>query len=254
MRAQLPEQPVKQDKVALLRRYGYGCVNLDRSLNSAAKRATLILQEPITPYEADGGSIKLGKLNMHALPWPTTVLQKFGSAMVNLKVTLSYFIEPNPSRRGWRSKFRYQSHGLRFAMQGSTESAERFMLRINKLTREELQEAQELEQADQNQKPDRSERITDPDTANWTLGAQLRNRGSVHSDTWRGTASQLAQKSHVAVFPVGGWWKDSGDAATATQSTRYALIVTLEVTSDVDIDIYTPIETAIAVSVPVASA
>jgi hypothetical protein len=31
-----------------------------------------------------------------------------------MRVTLSYFIEPNPSSRG-RSKYSYESHGLRFA-------------------------------------------------------------------------------------------------------------------------------------------
>src|SRR5256885_8145814 len=39
---------------------------------------------------------------------------------VEMRVTLSFFVEPNPSRRGWQSKFRYQSHGLRFADRKST--------------------------------------------------------------------------------------------------------------------------------------
>ena len=38
-----------------------------------------------------------------------------------MRVTLSYFIEPNPSQRG-NSRYRYQSHGLRFDVKRPTET------------------------------------------------------------------------------------------------------------------------------------
>ena len=243
MRGTLPIVPLKKDKENLLRRFGYGAVNLGDSLYSSNRRATLVLQEAITPYKLDGSDVKLGGLNMHALPWPVEELQRIADKSVALRVTLSYFVEPNPSRRGWQSKFRYQSHGLRFAVKGSTETDERFGQRINKLEREEREEGDD-------------EALGDPDVAHWFLGAQLRSRGSIHSDEWRGTAAQLAAKSHIAVFPVGGWWKDWKDSERYMTQVRYALVVTLEVIEDVDVDVYTPIanmlQVPVVVDVPVA--
>jgi hypothetical protein len=240
MRAQLPLVPLKKDKQNLLRRVGYGRVNLEGSLNSTTRQPTLVLQETITPYLKDGSSIKLGSLNMHALPWPSDLLRELGPVSVAMRVTLSYFVEPNPSRRGWQSKFRYQSHGLRFAVKGSTETDARFRQRINKLEREELD-------------PDEQESMGDPDGGSWFLGAQLRGRGSIHSDVWFGNAAQLAEKSHIAVFPVGGWWKDWKESERHSTPVRYALAVTLDVLEDIDIDVYTPIANLIAVPVVVGT-
>ena len=41
---------------------------------------------------------------------------------VRLRLTLSYFVEPAATRRGWRRKFSYQSHGLRFEMRRSRDN------------------------------------------------------------------------------------------------------------------------------------
>jgi hypothetical protein len=239
MRAALPLKLLKQDKESLLRRVGYGKACLDESINSTFKRPTMVLQEALVPYLKDGSQVKLGKMNLHELPWPTEQLEQLGGIDVALRVTLSYFIAPNPSRRGWQSKFRYQSHGLRFAVKGATESDDGFLQRINKIEREELEAGQ---------KP---ESTFDPDGDLWVWGAQLRSRGSLHSDVWRGNAASLAQKSHIAVFPVGGWWKDWVESENHSKPVRYALVVSLEVPEHIDVDIYTPIANLIGVPVPV---
>ncbi|MBA4284399.1 MAG: peptidase S8 [Xanthomonadaceae bacterium] len=243
MRGRVPLVARKNDKEELLRRFGYGKIDGARSVDSEARRPTLILQESITPYVKKDSSIALGALNLHDLPWPASLLTAHPNAEVRLKLTLSYFIEPNPSRRGWQSKFRYPSHGLRFAVKGASETDEKFMQRINKLDRDELLASSPTEEESD---------WGDPDARWWALGAQLRSRGSIHSDTWSGTAAQLALKSHIAVFPVGGWWKDWRDAQRYPTQVRYALVVSLEATQDIDIDLYTPIANQIGVAVPVA--
>ena len=53
-------------------------------------------------------------LRLHKLPWPQEQLRDLFGADVRLRVTLSYFVEPNPSSRGWQGRYRYASHGLRF--------------------------------------------------------------------------------------------------------------------------------------------
>jgi hypothetical protein len=238
MRASLPLPIRKPDIEALLRRFGYGAIT-DRALFSTAQRPTLVLQERITPYRRDGNDVTLSDINMHALPWPAAELSALGGLDVALRVTLSYFIEPNPSRRGWQSKFRYQSHGLRFDVKAATETDERFSQRINLIER--LAAAGD----------DGPESMPNPDRDGWFLGSQLRSRGSLHSDVWRGTAADLAEKSHIAVFPVGGWWKDWKGATRPDRSVRYALIVSIEIPETTDVDIYTPIANQIGVPVAI---
>lgn len=238
MRATLPLVPNAQNKKNVLRRFGYGAVDLNRSMISQRSEPTLIVQESITPYIQRDGKVKLGNLNMHSLPWPHEQLQALGERQIALRVTLSYFVEPNPAARGWQSKFRYQSHGLRFAVNAASETLNRFRHRINLAVRETAEGEEQ-------------QSMPDPDRDGWFLGANLRTRGSVHSDTWFGTAAQLAAKSHVAVFPVGGWWKDWSGANRDGEVVRYALIVTLDLLEGTDIDIYTPIATQIGVPIPV---
>tara|TARA_B100001250_G_scaffold378605_1_gene368558 strand:+ start:319 stop:1059 length:741 start_codon:yes stop_codon:yes gene_type:complete len=236
MLSELPPNPSrKTHKKNLLRKYGYGKISFERSLNSGPRSPTMVIQDTIDPYALDKGSIKLNQLKLHELPWPKEELQSLGGITVAMRVTLSYFIEPNPSRRGWQSKYRYQSHGLRFAVKSSLESESRFKARINQLERDQLQ----LEEA---------ESMSDPDRERWEFGANLRSRGSVHSDVWTGTGAQLAEKSHVAVYPVGGWWKDWNDSHREGVTVRYSMTISIEVLEDVEIDIYTPIKAVIEVA------
>ncbi|MDH0773658.1 S8 family peptidase [Delftia tsuruhatensis] len=237
MQAQVPPGAKKAAMKNLLRTFGFGLASMQNSLASALEAPTLIVQDTIVPYKLDEGKVKLNQLKLHKLPWPYQELEALGEASVEMRVTLSYFVEPNPSRRGWQSKFRYQSHGLRFAVKGASEDEARFTQRINKLDR---LEAEDL---------DEDESLSDPDRNEWQIGAQLRARGSVHSDVWVGTAAQLREKSHIAVFPVGGWWKDWPGAERADKSTRYSLVISLRTIHEMDVpvDLYTPIATEIAI-------
>jgi len=196
----------------------------------------MVQQETIVPYVLEGSTYRLGQMNIHNLPWPRTKLEELGEAAVSLKITLSYFVQPNPSRRGWHSKFRYQSHGLRFAVRGASETEERFYQRVNGIKRDEMGD-------------DREESMPDPDNEGWLLRRTLRSQGSLHSDTWYGLASELANKSEIAVFPVGGWWKELADRTQANRRVRYALVVSLDVLTVTDVDIYTPIANQILIAV-----
>jgi len=230
----LPNNAGMREKAAFLRTFGYGSASLNRSAGSLRREPTLVVQDTITPYIEENGSVSLGYLNIHDLPWPREALQQLGGTPVELRVTLSYFIEPNPARRGWQSNFRYQSHGLRFAIKAATETPETFTQRINKLEREAEQE-----------------KMADADLDGWKLGPNVRSRGSLHSDIWSGTAAALAAKSHIAVFPVGGWWKDWKGSKRAGRDVRYSLAITLHVLGEADVDIYTPIANLIGIEVPI---
>ena len=214
-----------------LRCYGQGVPDLQRALRSLSNSATLIIQETLRPYEQVGSEIKTKDMHLHRLPWPTQVLADLGAVEVRMRVTLSYFIEPSPGRRGWTRKHRYQSYGLRFDVKRPTDTEDEFRKRISKAAREEDEEV-EMERDDRQ----------------WDIGPQLRDKGSIHSDTWTGTAIELARCGVLAVYPVSGWWRERKHLGCWDRSARYSLIVTIETP---ETDVYTPIATQIAVPTPV---
>lgn len=217
----------KQEHYRQLLRYcGYGVPNTDDLYWSARNSLTLIAQDSLQPFFKDRGQIKTRDINLHALPWPTEALQALPEAtLVEMKVTLSYFIEPNPGERGWANKYRYASHGLRFDVRRPLESLEAFQQRVNQRAR------------DEESSPNR---YTVKESGKWVLGENLRGLGSVHSDTWSGNAAELAQRGHVAVYPVAGWWKERANLERWGQRARYALVVTIK-TPGVATDIYAPV-------------
>jgi len=225
----------QQQKRALLRRYGYGVPSLPRAVSSALNDATLIVEDRLRPFRLEGREIKTNQMNLHRLPWPQEQLREIGAIEVQCRITLSYFVEPNPGDRGWNRRHRYASHGLRFAMKRSTETRNQFRARINRAV--ELQ--------DEIGSPD------EPDTGgdHWFLG-KIRDVGSLHSDIWRGSAAELADRDAIAVVPVGGWWKEKRDLERWEQSSNYALILTIRATES-EIDIYTPIRVAIEAAIAI---
>src|SRR5690606_21472063 len=52
---------------------------------------------------------------------------------------------------------------------------------------------------------------------------KLPDRLSVHSDTWSGTAAELAECGVIAVFPVTGWWKERPHLNCWNRQARYSL-------------------------------
>jgi hypothetical protein len=223
-----------RDKMERLLRYcGYGVPDFRRASWSASNELTLIAQDDLQPFEKRGSDYKSKELNIHTLPWPADVLRDLGDTEVELRVTLSYFVEPNPARRGWRGRYRYASHGLRFEVKTATETAEEFRARVNVAMRSE-DDDEEYE----------------GDAQQWTLGPQIRHLGSLHSDWWTGTATACAEKGEVAIYPVIGWWRERHHLGRWNHRARYALIVSIR-TPEETIDIYTPVATAIAASIAI---
>ncbi len=221
----------RQAVIALHRRYGMGVPDLARATRSATDALTLVAQDVIHPYDGQG---RMREMNLHVLPWPIDVLADLGSAEVRLRVTFSYFIEPNPARRGWQRRYRYASHGMRFDVRRPTESNDDFRKRINQLALEE-----------EERRP-RSQ----TDASDWQFGPEQRTAGSLHTDIWTGTAADLAQRGAVAVFPVSGWWKERPDRDRSDRGARYSLIVSID-TPGLDVDIWTPVAQEIGVPITI---
>lgn len=238
MLQQFPAQGVKrtkQENLSLIQHCGWGVPDLKRALWSVGNSLSLVIEDQLNPYEKDGSVIKTREMNFHSLPWPQEQLEALQNTPVEMRVTLSYFIEPNPSARGMASKYHYPSHRLRFAVRRSLESVENFQARINAATvREE------------------EGRVATPTDSDWLLGDGLRHRGSLHQDIWRGTATDLASRGFIAVYPANGWWRTRQAQERYGMPARYSLIVSI-LTPETGVDLYTPIAQQVSVPIEVST-
>ncbi|EWG66287.1 hypothetical protein P346_03962 [Enterobacter sp. DC1] len=225
-------------KDCLLRTVGHGVPDINRARYSADHALTLIAESELQPFIKESNAAasadpKNNMMNLHQLPWPVAALQLLSpETPVKMRVTLSYFIEPNPGRRGYRSRYSYQSHGLRFTTIRPGQTLENFRSMVNGLA------------------------ITDDytgpegDNEGWFLGPQLRTRGSVHSDRWNGSVAELLDMHTIAVFPVSGWWKYRSGEDRWQNTVKYSLLISIEV-PDESVNIYTEVENIVDISVSI---
>ena len=236
LKKQFLENESKTSYKRLLRICGYGVPNLEKAIYSASNSLTLIAQAELQPFdekESDSGH-RTKDMHLYELPWPKEVLESLSdSVKVEMSITLSYFIEPGPGEIGWQDRYRYASHGLRFDLNSPTESKNQFLRRINAAERD-----------DDNGHPG-----TSSASGHWLLG-QARDKGSIHSDKWSGTAAELAASNMIAVYPVIGWWRERAHLGKWNRKTRYSLIVSIN-TPERNIDIYTPVAIKLGVRIPV---
>lgn len=227
----------KQDYSNLIRQCGYGVPNLEKALWSVSNSLSLIIQDKLKPFKMDNGVIKTCEMNLHQLPWPSEELENLGEQQVEMRVTLSYFIEPNPTSRGIKSRYAYESHGLRFDIRRPTESTDEFEIRINREAENEASDDY------------RSSGSSDSD---WTLGVSVRHRGSLHSDIWKGTAADLSQRGVIAIYPSKGWWKTRKALGQFDNHARYTLIVSIK-SPNVEVDLYNAVMSKVKLPVLVRS-
>ena len=238
-----PHRPSNSGAVQkLLRLYGYGEPDQARLFGSGESGTTMIIQDQIQPYDPESkpGKANLGYFNLHSLPWPKDVFDQHRDIELSLRVTLSYFIDPNPGSRCWdrSQKYRYASHLLRFSFKRPTEDDEAFRRSLEKRVEEE-------EGAIDSRTP------SDP---RWALGPQLRGKsGSLVQDIWKGSPAELAEMGKVAVYPAKGWFatrsfpKDHEFHNCHQKTVRYSLIVSID--AEQDIGLYTAISNRVSIEV-----
>lgn len=234
MLRQLQVGTAKADYKKLLKVFGYGIPNLDKAQYSRESSLTFIAQQNIQPYILNGSNAETNEIHFYDLPWPKDLLLEMGNIPVKLKITLSYFIEPGAGEIGWKDKYRYQSHGLRFDVNNvDDENLDQFRKRINIAAKEEDDE------------------ITGSSgSSRWKIGKNNRSNGSVHSDFWEGTAADLATCNLIAVYPVIGWWRERKHLKKVETKTRYSLIISLETPAE-NIELYTTVANMIKVPIEV---
>ena len=207
-------------KLKIIATVGYGVPNFQKARFSASNSLSLVIQRTLKPYKYEDNRVKTDEFHIIDLPWPVKALEEMENTQVQLKVTLSYFVEPNPGNKQYELASSYRSHGLRFKMKDTYESDDAFAARISSESRNEDYAVEGSE--------------------HWILSSQIRDKGSLHKDIWIGTAADLSTRSKIAVYSVGGWWKNRKNLKRYEYTIRYSLVVTIE-TPDNGIDIYTPV-------------
>jgi hypothetical protein len=206
----------------MLREVGYGVPDIARAIMSARNDATMIAQAEIQPYTVGAaGAGVFNEMHFYDLPWPKAVLEQLENEIVTMKVTLSYFIEPNLTGKAATRPDTYRSFGLRFEMKKRTETEAHFRSRISA-----------------SQEKDGTE--VDGEASCWLLGPKAVQAGSLHCDLWRGHAIELAGHDAIAVYPVGGWWKSHVGQRRVTDRARYALAISLTAAGQ-NVDLYSEI-------------
>lgn len=221
--------PNKHD---LLRSCGYGVPDVKFACKSSTSAVTLIAEGTIRarhreriPSSRGGKWIEREReILIFDLPWPDDLLRTLGEAKVELRVTLSYFCDPNPKH----TLKAYQGAGLKWDLQGPDESDDMFIKRVNVAEREEG----ESHFAGAN---------------DWEIGIQARSRGTVQSDRWMGISADLAARRKLAVYPVSGWW-DTNQSKYPIQDIPFSLIVSV-LSEDTTVDIYNHVDVSVSASV-----
>lgn len=227
-------QPAKADVARLVRHCGFGVPDLERAMWSVENSLTMICEGRLHPFRRERGKDPtLRDMHLHRLPWPLQELEALGATPVEMRVTLSYFIEPNPSERGFSARYRYESHGLRYDVKRPAESEADFRARINAAARDEEERTR-----------------AGGDDPGWVIGKQNRHKGSLHSDIWRGSAADLASRGVIGVYPALGWWKTRPLLERYDGTARYALAVSIRA-PEVDVELYSAIANQIAAPVAV---
>lgn len=217
----------KAAKQQHLREFGYGVPDIERAILSAQNDATLVAQAEIQPFAVgtDGRTGVFNEMHFYDLPWPKAALEQLENEIVTMKVTLSYFIEPNLTGKAATRPDTYRSFGLRFDMKKRTETNARFRSRISA-----------------SQTKDGTE--PDGETSCWLLGPKAMQAGSLHCDLWRGRAIDLAGHNAIAVYPVGGWWKSHVGQKRVADKARYALVISISAPGQ-NVDLYSEITTLV---------
>ena len=218
------------NKLAILHTCGYGVPVERKALTSTDSYVTFIAEDTIKPYvRGANNNLKFGHMNLYELPWPKETLLQMGEVNVRLKITLSYYICPSPGARRMLKKYTYQSLRLNFDINGPTEDIHAFENRIKRI------------------KENEEDRVADPGlNSRWTIGKQMRNQGSVISDSIELTAAQLASCNIIAIYPSSGWFRNNLDYEHA--QVKYSLVVSLETPEQ---EIFSEIANKIGIALPI---
>ena len=106
----------------------------------------LFAQAELQPFRREVR--RFGYCHYYTLPIPRRMLENLENETVELKITLSYFVDPNPGLSANVDPQRYQSHGFRFDLRRKNETLDVFKRRVNPSEREDARVGPQAEPDD----------------------------------------------------------------------------------------------------------
>lgn len=209
------------EKDILVHTCGYGIPNERKAIVSQDDYVTFISESELEPFTQGSAEPKFARMHLYQMPWPSEILRELGEQDVIVKITLSYYVEPNPGNRGKMKKHSYQSIRLNFELNQPLEPLNKFQRRVSHLGEEEPM---------------------DNDGGRWRIGIKRRNQGSISSDAIMCSAAELADCNLLAIYPSSGWYKTRKSKADV--KIKYSLVVSIEAPEQ---DIYTEIQNKIRI-------
>ena len=206
----------------LLSRFGWGIPNEERLFYSARNALTLIAEDTIIPYTEGVSAPRLKEMKYFRLPWPSSVLRSLQSTEVEMRVTLSYFVDPDPHAVSRDRIESYPSHRLRFDLRRYGESHASTQRRANELAEGAGAGSPAID-------------------SGWTMGFGARQRGTLHHDIWHGPAYQLVDRDGISVSPVRGWWGETAAFDKLDVPVHFSLIVSIRTPAERAGDLWTEV-------------
>lgn len=221
--------PATRDTPRLIERFGWGIPDEGRLFQSAGNALTLMIEDTLVPYRSPtkSGAPPLKEMKYFELPWPEESLRALGGKQVEMRCTLSYFVEPDAHAPARDRMERYASHRLKFEVKRYREGHAQARARYNALSTADAG----------------YENATDD---GWLLGSNNRHKGTLHHDVWKGPAFVLVERGGISVLPVRGWWGDTTSFGRLEKPVHFSLVVTIRTPATDGIDLV--VEAAAAVN------
>lgn len=215
----------------VLRCFGWGVPDEERLFWSADDALTMVIEDTLRPFALAGSYVRMAQMKSFRLPWPDRALEALGATPIEMRCTLSYFVEPDPVEFARGRRELYASHRLKFDLKRHGETDDQALGRFNSEVDAEPGSA---------------------DDAGWMLGSRLRTRGSLQQDIWQGRAYQLRQRDLLMVAPNRGWWTRRTHRRY-DRDVQFSLVVTIT-TPEVRTSLWAEAMAQVEASVPLAAA
>jgi len=160
-----------------LRLYGYGVPNKARAMEPGGPRALMFVED----------TIRIGHVQFFRIPFPTDLFDATPETRIRVSVTLAYRAPVRKSSR------RYRGTVLEWKFGKRGEDLPHFKQRCAAAPAIETEEVDE----DVEEGP--------IGNWNWTVGTQIRNRGTVQKDWFEAAATEFGDELFLAVIGRRGW-------------------------------------------------
>lgn len=205
---------------------GYGVPSAERALVIGGARCSLVIED----------NVKIGNAHFYRIPWPSDLFEQAPETEIRVSITLSYRAPVRKSNR------KYRGTVLEWKLSKRGESLADFRDRS-------IYQGVAVPGIDDDAESEEEESSAIANW-NWTVGANLRKRGTAQKDWFEAPASYFGDELYLSVLGKRGWLSASQQQQGWFQ--KYAIVISIEVLGT-NIPIHERIAQLVAVPIEVQS-